>query len=817
MNIHFSTISFNGGMGSETPQKPKRRISAQGSITEPIDNGNPRTAITTRLNSKVMPTPFEDCFEKMSFEEPYEDNMWRDAQYQDDFERVSKYPDDLTPHIIFERPFIDQYYSEDDVPLADSLIRNTLGFRHIADVHLDIDTQMDIHDRKTLARINYNENILPRILKDVDYATLEEFAKIAAEYKESGYSPKNINRAIERCYLKGQRKDYGIASINLFEFLIENPGLRSLVVAKTEKGGEIFDKACANYFNVFHKYLPDRETIKSTLDLCKTDYDGTQLVNRKLCEIVILTRQKSAQGIKDPRADYSDSYYDVPMRRFEKYIDKSTPLTSEDIELIKKLKPNNILDDSMYEVAKTLLSNKMTVEYVLENIDKLGKRKSEINKMLSDLSEKTPDKDKPAIGGIRTVLNDEFKDSANDPSNLNKKSLLFNSTKRLIKKGLEAPEIALVLGKIRDINKRIPLSVEFTDEFVSVLEEKNDSGKIVIGKTLADILTKLVLESRNITDIDREIISLIKENKSHIPTLPSLVNGMLNRTNDKEEVLTAIKEKITAEKSPKKTNKTTINNKGIQQKENPNFIEIKGRRFNIPKGTVITISNGKMSYQSTNPDNLSEKEKQDLQLATMLDRLLIPGSMVIGSTIVNTIESSKGEEKQMWLDFVESKLNQGFNTAQILSAIRAEKQARKDTELEDVSNRYDDGSYISQVIKERFSNKEILDIEAKLDSQKKPQRTIVINGGNNQITNLTEETFKKNLTEEEIKSEIAKIEKELLGSARMLEMTDEMIIQWLKKSPREEQPELIDLVNKMLKEWRSSKEILIAIRQNSKK
>lgn len=816
MNIHFSTISFNGGMSSETPQKPKRRISAQGSITEPIDNGDPRTAITTRLNGKVMPTPFEDCFEKMSFEEPVEDNMWRDAQYQDDFERVSKYPDDLTPHIIFERPFIDQYYSEDDIPLADSLIRNTLGFRHIADVHLDIDTQMDIHDRKTLARINYNENILPRILKDVDYATLEEFAKIAAEYKESGYSPKSINRAIERCYLKGQRKDYGIASINLFEFLIENPGLRSLVVAKTEKGGEIFDKACANYFNVFHKYLPDRETIKSTLDLCKTDYDGTQLVNRKLCEIVILTRQKSAQGIKDPRADYSDSYYDVPMRRFEKYIDKSTPLTSEDIELIKKLKPNNILDDSMYEVAKTLLSNKMTVEYVLENIDRLGKRKSEINKLLSNLNEITLDKDKPAIGGIRTVLNDEFKDSVNDSSNLNKKSLLFNSAKRLIKKGFEAPEIALVLSKIRDINKRIPLSVEFTDEFISVLEEKNDSGKIVIGKTLADILTKLVLESRTITDVDREIISLIKKNKSQIPTLPSLVNGMLNRTNDKDEVLTVIKEKITAEKSPKKVINITTKNKNSHQ-ENPNCIEIKGRRINIPKGTVITISNGKMSYQSTNPDDLSEKEKQDLQFATMLYRLLIPDSTVIGSEIINIIESSKGKEKQMWLDFVESKLNQGFNTTQILSAIRAEKQARKDTELEEVSERYDDGSYISQVIKERFSNKEILDIEAKLDSQKKPKRTIVINGGNNQITNLTEEIFKKNLTEEEIKSEIAKIEKELLGSARMLEMTDEMIIQWLKKSPREEQPELIDLVNKMLKEWRSSKEILIALRQNSKK
>ena len=709
MKTYLTNISFNGGINSETPQKPKRRVSALGSITEPIDNGNPRTAITSRANGKVMPTPFEDCFEKMSFEEPVEDNMWRDAQYQDDFERVSKYGDDLTPHIIFERPFIDQYYSEDDVPLADSLIRNTLGFRHIADVHLDIDTQMDIHDRKTLARINYNENILPRILKDVDYATLEEFAKIAAEYKESGYPPKSINRAIERCYLKGQRKDYGTASINLFEFLIENPELRSLVVAKTENGGEIFDKACANYFKIFHKYLQDRETIKSTLDLCKTDYDGTQLVNRKLCEIVILTRQKSAQGIKDPRADYSDSYYDVPMRRFEKYIDKSTPLSSEDIELIQKLKPNNILDDSMYEVAKTLLSSKMTVEYVLENIDKLGKRKSEINKLLSNLNEITPDKDKSAIGGIRTVLNNEFEESVENPDKLKEKSLLFNSTKRLIKKGLETPDIALVLGKIRDINKRIPLSTNFADEFTSVLEEKNDRGKTIIGKTLADILTKLVLTSRDITEIDREIISLIKENKSQIPTLPSLVNGMLNRTSDKDEILAAIKEKIAASKTPKK--QVT---EAIKQAES--------------KPVIIK----------------SNKQKNKI--------------------IVNGIEI------QSPLDW--EKLTLG-----------------DDNIIIDDSKGYDD-SYISQVI----SNKN----HAQINIQPK-------------------ERVKKTLTPEEASSEIAKIEKILLGSARMLEMTDAEIIQVLKRSNKEKQSELIDLVNKMLDEWRSSKEILTAVRDESKK
>lgn len=700
MKTYLTNISFNGGINSETPQKPKRRVSALGSITEPIDNGDPRTAITTRLNGKVMPTPFEDCFEKMSFEEPDEDNMWRDAQYQEDFERVSKYGDDLTPHIIFERPFIDQYYSEDDVPLADSVIRRTLGFRHLTDINLNIDTQIDSYGRKVLEQINYNENILPRLLKGVDYATQEEFAKLAATYKESGHPTQNIIRAIERCYLQGHGNHYGIASINLFEFLVENPGLRSLVVAKNGKGEEIFDKACANYFSIFHKYLPNRETIKSTLDLCKTDYNGTPLVNRKLCEIVILTRQKSAHGIKDPRADYSNSYYDAPMRRFEKYVDKSTPLTELDIKLIQKIKPNNILDDSMYEVAKTLLSSKMTVEYVLENIDKLGKRKSEINKLLSNLNEITLDKDKPAIGGIRTVLNNEFEESVENPDKLKEKSLLFNSTKRLIKKGLETPDIALVLSKIRDINKRIPLSTNFADEFISVLEEKNDSGKIVIGKTLADILTKLVLTSREITEIDREIISLIKEHKSQIPTLPSLVNGMLNRTSDKDEILVAIKEKISAKKTPK-------------QEE-----EIIEQPKSKPQNRIIV--NGKL-----------------IQSPLDWEKLTLGDDNII-------IDDSKG---------------------------------------------YDD-SYISQVI----SNKN----QAQINIQPK-------------------ERVKKTLTPEEASSEIAKIEKILLGSARMLEMTDAEIIQVLKRSNKEKQSELIDLVNKMLDEWRSSKEILTAVRDESKK
>ena len=56
----------------------------------------------------------------------------------------------------------------------------------------------------------------------------------------------------------------------------------------------------------------------------------------------------------------------------------------------------------------------------------------------------------------------------------------------------------------------------------AVIRGRNNGNDVVVvvsamGHT-TDILTKLVIESRNITDIDREIISLIKENKSKTPT-----------------------------------------------------------------------------------------------------------------------------------------------------------------------------------------------------------------------------------------------------------------------------------------------------------
>lgn len=818
MKISFTNISFLGGVNTDTPhKKPNRRTRTIGSIIEPIDNGNPRTAIRTTSYGKVMPTPFEDCFEKMSFEDPEEDNIWRDAQYEDEYDHSASYNDDINPHIIFEKPYIAKNYSEDDIPVSDSVIRRTLGFNHLADVRTDFDTDIDIDDKKRLDQINYNENIFPRVIRGVDYVTQQEFSKLAAEYKNSGFAAQTILSAAERCHLQGYRSRYGIPNINLFEFLIENPNLRKLVVTIDNNNNEVFDRSCATYFKTFQRYLPDADTTKSVLELCKTYNDGAQLVNRNLCEIVILTRLKSAQGIEEPKTNYSPEYYDSPSRRYEKYVKKSTPLTEQDIELIQKLKSGDQLDSTMYSVAKSLLSDKkMTVEFVLKNIDKFSVRKNKINKIISELNKKTGLPTSATVVEIKGILDNEFDVSVSDPLNPKKDTLLLDATKKLMKDDYKIADIAIILKKLEIFKKRMTIDNDFVNKYTELLSEKDEEGKVTINRTLADILTKLVLSSREISDTDVEIINLVKKHKSKDPRIVGFTNNLLNRADSKEEVLTAIKEKIEADKAPKQANNTTTQNKDAQK--NAKVINIKGKRYNVPHGTVLTISNGKIITRSIiDYPAMSDEERQGLQLATMLDRLLIPGSMQIGSAIVNTIQFSKGKERQMWLDFVESRLKQGCSTEQILIAIKEEKLARKKAEAQQASERYNDGSYISQLMKERFTGEEILDLEEKLDSKnkEKPQRTIVIKDGNNQIIFQSEDTEIKNLTEEEIESEIAKIEKILLGSSRMLEMTDETIIRMLKTSKKEKQPELIDMVNDMLNKWCSSKEILAALRKKS--
>ena len=65
-----------------------------------------------------------------------------------------------------------------------------------------------------------------------------------------------------------------------------------------------------------------------------------------------------------------------------------------------------------------------------------------------------------------------------------------------------------------------------------MLVEKDKNDKNVINKPLADILTKLVLMSRNLSDIDHEIMALLKENGQNNPKLLTYVNGILNKGNN---------------------------------------------------------------------------------------------------------------------------------------------------------------------------------------------------------------------------------------------------------------------------------------------
>ena len=250
MKITLSNISFNGGTQELESNKPKRR-NYYGKIFEPVDNGD----IRTNKRGNVYPTAFEDCFEKMTFEEDIEDNMWRDAQYVDEFERVSHAGDDLTAHIIHEEPFVHKYYSNDDIPLADSIIRRTLNISPYADVELDFDTDMDSHQIMVLNKINYKENIIPNLIPGADYETINQFAQLVAVHEVMGYPSSRINSSIERCRLINPKSSYQEPQIKLYEFLLDNPNYRSLVVQKTPAGKEIFDSTYATYFKNDYTFL----------------------------------------------------------------------------------------------------------------------------------------------------------------------------------------------------------------------------------------------------------------------------------------------------------------------------------------------------------------------------------------------------------------------------------------------------------------------------------------------------------------------------------------------------------------------------------
>lgn len=687
------TFKHNNNMSSPRYSEMNKRRRNE-PIIDKYDNGSPRTQETFGV---AYPTPYDFCYEKMSFENDRDDaDFFRDSEFeQDKYNRHFDYDADYATSVE-DLQYRYHNYSYDDIPLAESLVRRDNGFYETPSV--EIDTDMDEDAVLLLNFINYRDNVVPAALKD-DTQDVYDFAIEAAALKRDGYSTQAIARALERCYIGSNATKRPNSA--LFSFLVKHPNLRPDVLAKHPSGGEMFDKGFANFYGVFEEYYFNKEKdIKEALNLCKIKDCEVTLVSKELCEIVGLLRHKTAQGISyEAKPLYNN--FDSGNDKFAKYVDKNSPLTQKDIELIDKLKTNDRLDGDLFELAKNLLGQKKeTVSYALECIDKFTSRRDEINKLKSSLLVKFPDPlNEPFIDGIKFILSGEAKSAVKSTGNLSKHSYLFNVTKKLIKDGTDVKSIAVILERLQTIEKHSPLNDKLVSDFVSLLKEKNNDGSNIVDDKLADILTKLVLISQRVTKTDVEIISLLKENKSKDAELLDLANNMLHRVNDKNKVLEAIKKKLASTETAKADNvkkEEASSNNEVLEKTVKNTTENKAENKTV---TTEELVNGDIIITKSNGDSVSACDE-----------------------IIHIIMSS-GKDMKMWLDFIEDMLAQGLSNQNILDAINEKKSSGKGAFNRDKAKINFSDNYINKLVQERLGEEQIKRVEERIDKDLEKKQT----------------------------------------------------------------------------------------------
>ncbi len=838
MKMNFFNVSFKGIDTTAKNKKTNKTVSVprysetnkykkNESIVEPFDNGLAKT----QKFGVAYPTPYEFCYDRMSFEKDDDtvgSDIFRDAEYEDElksthsYNRKGKFADTTIEDLNYRY----QNYSYDDIPLSESLLRQQHGFYESPCI--EIDTDIDDEELTKLDAINYRENIIPAALK-CNTEDIWEFASEAAYFKHSGYSSQAIARALERCFLTSVKDGQTKPNIELFSFLVEHPNLRPDVLAKHPEGGAVFDKAFANNFKIFSEYyFNNEESIKYALNLCKTKDGEFKLVSKELCEILGLLRRKTAQGIPyehNPRYDYEGR----ERNKFEKYVAKGTPLTPNDVKLLSKLKPKGRLDADAFEVTKQLFSvGNVSVSFVLENMDKFVSRKREIQQVLSELVESTDDKKTSSVNGIKYILDMEFGDAINSPMNFDKKCILLETTKKLMQEGLDVADIAVVLKKLKDIGYRVPLKDDLVDKYLMLLKDENKTGKNVVDTTLADILTKLVLISSGIRDVDVEIVTLLKANKSEDTKLLDLVNNMINRTSDKNAILASIREKITADELAKQQKENSIANKKQKSKTTITSVSTDSASIISPSAKVVNVSH---------TDNHGEEVGQNIQLAKISKMLISTrqdvSDIVSAGKIISIIQSG-GKDKQILLDEVRDLLSLGYGNKKILDTITKNISLVKDTtsvdktEARETAVADSDQNYISKLVNERLSDEQIKAVEERIEKDLASktnfkEQTEKVYSDNSYVSKLVSERidtttsksknlYKETFSKEEINAEIKKIHTRLVGSSRMLEPVDASIVSILEKAKIEKQPKLISLVNEMLDKWCRSKDILATLR-----
>lgn len=322
------------------------------------------------------PTSYEDCFERMSFERDSEEfDFWR---HEESYRKGEK------ENYLYER------YSEDDIPLADNIIKQHLGLKNYLPAEYCPSTDIDYDAVCKLKLIDLETNIIPNIFDrriEVNNDTIHALAKEAEYAWEKGVSTNEIIQLLEKSIVDGGKLEKSEPNVDLFKFLTRNPNKRSIVVLKTDGGREIFDKSAAIYYEAFSKRFKDSNTAIQVLNECRIPIgmnNSIAPVDSKLCDIVTLLRRRSALGMPE---EFAPGYYtNIKVLNCS----SETPWGSKESELIKRLKPNGELDIDAYKGAKTMLSEHgCTVDFVLENLDNYIKLDKDVVRQISyDMAKK---------------------------------------------------------------------------------------------------------------------------------------------------------------------------------------------------------------------------------------------------------------------------------------------------------------------------------------------------------------------------------------------------------------------------------------------
>ena len=597
MNIGFLNISFKQKLTpNKSNNKKKKDTSVKLSefnkhrrnevVSEPIDK---RFAGRRTIHGTVSPTSYDDCYEKMSFENDNDTDIWRDSYYEDENNCAPHvdYRDELFGIPASQRSYFYQNYSYDDLPLSDSIVRKELGLFETPQVEIDTDLTED--GARNLQFINFLENIVPTSLHckpEADYTTISELANLATMLRDCGYSTNSIVRGLERCAVKHDVSGESYAEPKLFEFLVKHPNLRSAVVVKNNMNEEHFDKTFANYFDILKDYYFDNEKdVRAALKYCRVKNNGFYLVDRDLCEIVGLMRHKSAQGIpfvEKKEADATDS----ESKKNSKYCDRNLPLTQNDIALLDNIKKDKRTFQIKLHLAKSMLkTEEKTVKYVLSNIDKmtqeilkqkklenienditeetltqndnvvqesqgiksetLEKRLQDIRALKYELLSKYDENNVHYIDEIKSILLNEVNYLNNQSIPSLDKSVFFEATQVMKDKNINLFGIASVLNKLSNIAgyndekaalmKQSGINPVFLDfssvcKFIDAVSYKLSYDDVHVDKTLNSLLGKLCLSSGVISDVECGIIKKIKvSTKDDVYILKSLIEQMLQQ------------------------------------------------------------------------------------------------------------------------------------------------------------------------------------------------------------------------------------------------------------------------------------------------